>query len=92
MKVTATDGSNASVSDIFNMVVGNTNDAPVIQGVGGTVTVAEDGSILLQALSAQVTDADGDTLTMTLGVSGGRLTPSQAIFDAIAAPRAYLER
>ena len=83
MKVTASDGT-LSVSDTFNIAVGNTNDAPVIQGVGGTVTVAEDASVLLQAPLAQVTDADGDTLTMTLGVSGGRLTPSQAIFDAIA--------
>ena len=84
VKVTATDGSTASVSDTFNIAVGNTNDAPVIQGVGGTVPVAEDASVLLQAASALVTDADGDTLTMTLGVSGGRLTPSQAILDAIA--------
>ena len=83
VKVTASDGT-LSVSDTFNIAVGNTNDAPVIQGVGGTVTVAEDNPVLLQAQSAQVTDADGDTLTMTLGVSGGRLTPSQAILDAIA--------
>ena len=83
VKVTASDGT-LSVSDTFNIAVGNTNDAPVIQGVGGTVTVAEDASVLLQAPLAQVTDADGDTLTMTLGVSGGRLTPSQAILDAIA--------
>ena len=75
------------MSDTFNIAVGNTNDAPVIQGVGGTVTVAEDASVLLQAPLAQVTDADGDTLTMTLGVSGGRLTPSQAILDAIASHR-----
>ena len=84
VKVTASDGT-LSVSDIFNIAVGNTNDAPVIQGVGGTVPVAEDASVLLQAASALVTDADGDTLTMTLGVSGGSLTPSQAILDAIAA-------
>src|SRR6185436_8827947 len=60
------------------------NASPVIQNVGGTVTTAEDTPVLLQALLAQVTDADGDTLTMTLGVSGGQLTPSQAILDAIA--------
>jgi hypothetical protein len=83
VKVTASDGT-LSVSDIFNIAVGNTNDPPVIQNVGGTVTTAEDTPVLLQALLAQVTDADGDTLTMTLGVSGGQLTPSQAILDAIA--------
>ena len=83
VQVTASDGT-LSVSDTFNIAVGNTNDAPVIQGVGGTVTVVEDNPVLLQAQPAQVTDADGDTLTMTLGVNGGRLTPSQAILDAIA--------
>ena len=83
VQVTASDGT-LSVSDTFNIAVGNANDAPVIQGVGGTVTVAEDNPVLLQAQPAQVTDADGDTLTMTLGVNGGRLTPSQAILDAIA--------
>ena len=83
VQVTASDGT-LSVSDTFNIAVGNTNDAPVIQGVGGTVTVAEDNPVLLQAQPAQVTDADGDTLTMTLGVNGGRLAPSQAILDAIA--------
>src|SRR5262249_1784165 len=65
VKVTASDGSLAA-SDTFNIVVGNTNDPPVIQNVGGTVLVAEDGSVLLQAPSAIVTDADGDTLTMTV--------------------------
>ena len=83
VQVTASDGT-LSVSDTFNIAVGNANDAPVIQGVGGTVTVVEDNPVLLQAQPAQVTDADGDTLTMTLGVNGGRLTPSQAILDAIA--------
>ena len=70
VKVTASDGT-LLVSDTFNIAVGNTNDPPVIQNVGGTVTTAEDTPVLLQAASAQVTDADGDTLTMTLGVSGG---------------------
>ena len=83
VKVTASDGT-LLVSDTFNIAVGNTNDAPVIQGVGGTVTSSEDIPVALQARSAQVTDADGDTLTMNLGVSGGRLTASQAILDAIA--------
>ena len=85
VKVTATDGDSTSVSDTFNIVVG-TNHAPAIQNVGGTETVAEDGSVLLQGdPSALVTDADGDTLTMSVSVSGGSLTASQAILDAIAA-------
>ena len=41
MKVTATDGSSASVSDIFNIVVGNTNDAPVLNAGATPVLTAE---------------------------------------------------
>ena len=83
VKVTASDGA-LSASDTFNIVVGNTNDAPVIQNVGGTAFVAEDSSGLLQALNAIVSDADGDTLTMTVSVAHGALTPSAAILAAIA--------
>ena len=57
VKVAASDGA-LSASDTFNIVVGNTNDAPVIQNVAGTTFVAEDSSVLLQAASAIVTDAD----------------------------------
>ena len=79
VKVTASDG-NASVSDSFNIAIANINDAPVIQNVGGTVPVAEDGSVLLQAPSnASVIDVDGDTLTMTLHVSHGTFTPAAVV-------------
>ena len=84
VKVTATDGSLASIFDTFDIVVGNTNDAPVIQNVGRTASVDENNSVLLAVPTALVTDADGDTLTMTVSVSHGTLTPSSAILDAIA--------
>src|SRR5262249_35099151 len=83
VKVTATDTGNASVSDTFDIVIGNTNDPPVIQGVGGTVPVNEDSSVSLAAPTALVTDADGDTLTMTVSVAHGTLAPSPAILAAI---------
>ena len=41
VKVTATDGSSASVSDIFSIVVGNTNDAPVLNAGATPVLTAE---------------------------------------------------
>ena len=64
---------------------GPPNNPPVIQNVGGvSVSVAEDGSVLLAAPSALVTDADNDTLTMTLHVGHGTLAPTTAILDAIA--------
>ena len=61
------------------------NHAPVIQGVGGTASVTEDIPTLLTPPSpAAVVDADNDTLKMTVHVSHGQLTPTQAIADAIA--------
>ena len=82
---TATDEA-GNTSDPSNALVFQENNAPVIQNVGGTETVAEDGSVLLQGDPiASVTDADGDTLTMTVSVAHGTLTASQAILDAITA-------
>src|SRR4029077_4657917 len=61
------------------------NHAPVIQGVGGTTSVTEDvPTLLAPPLPAAVVDADNDTLKMTVHVSHGKLTPTQAIADAIA--------
>ena len=91
VKVTASDGA-LPVSDTFNIVVGNTNDAPVIQNVGGTVPVAEDGSVLLAAPTALVTDADGDTLTMTVSVGHGALSPSSGDPRRHCESRTDLER
>ena len=79
---TATDEA-GNTGDPSNALAFQENNGPVIQNVGGTVPVAEDGSVLLQAASGLVSDADGDTLTMTVSVAHGTLTPSQAILDAI---------
>ena len=82
---TATDEA-GNTSDPSNALAFQENNAPAIQNVGGTETVAEDGSVLLQGGPiASVTDADGDTLTMTVSVAHGTLTASQAILDAITA-------
>ena len=60
------------------------NHAPVILGVAGSVSVIEDVPTLLKApVTATITDDDQDTLTMTVQVSHGALTPTQAIIDAI---------
>jgi VCBS repeat-containing protein len=62
VRVTATDGSNASVSDVFDLSVANTNDAPV--AVADSVAVNEDATTanLAPSLLANDTDVDaGDT-------------------------------
>ena len=60
------------------------NHAPVILEVAGSVSAIEDIPTLLEApVTATITDDDQDILTMTVQVSHGALTPTQAIIDAI---------
>ena len=61
VKVTATDGSSASVSDTFNLTVTNTNDAPTISSVAVT-SVNEDSTY---TYNFAVSDVDvGDTASL----------------------------
>ncbi len=82
--IVADDQGGTATHQVAITIDGPPNNPPVIQNVGGTVPVAEDSSVLLAAPSALVTDADGDTLTMTLHVGHGTLAPSAAILAAIA--------
>ncbi|WP_039495729.1 putative Ig domain-containing protein, partial [Pectobacterium odoriferum] len=45
IKVTATDGSNASVSTTFGLTVTNVNDAPVVSGTVPPQSVAQDSGL-----------------------------------------------
>ncbi|NLF31162.1 MAG: hypothetical protein GX591_09785, partial [Planctomycetes bacterium] len=68
VKVTATDGSDAAISDTFDITVANVNDAPTMDDL--TVTMAENAAVgtVLGTLAATDVDA-GDSLTYTI-VSG----------------------
>ena len=86
VKVTATDGSNASISDIFNIAVGNTNDAPVNTVPAGPLTVSEDTALALTSgntISAH--DVDGNLVSTQLSVLNGTLTVSLAGGASISA-------
>ena len=70
--VTATDGSGAQVSTTFDLVVSNTNDAPVLNSIA-SVRVTEDGAQATGHFTA--TDPDsGDTLTYGIGQAVDGLT------------------
>ena len=72
--VIADDGNGGTVTDTFNIVVANTNDAPTTTPVTLASIVENSGPRLItQAeLLANATDVDGDTLTATnLAISGG---------------------
>ena len=80
VKVTATDTSNASASDTFNIIVGDTNDAPVNTVPAGTLTVNEDVPLGFTGGSAiSVHDVDGNLAsTQLVGALHGALTVSVA--------------
>ena len=82
-KVTATDGSAASVSDTFAIEVTNTNDAPTVANAIGDQTIAEDSALSFQFASNVFADVDaGDSLTYTAALSNDAALPSWLSFDA----------
>ena len=60
VKVTATDSSDATVADTFNLTITNTNDAPAITSTA--ITTAMEGSAYSYTFTASDVDAN-DTLT-----------------------------
>ena len=66
IRVTATDSGNASVSDVFALTIGNTNDAPTGSPAAKLVDGTEDTPYQIAAadLLAGFSDADGDALSV----------------------------
>ena len=62
VKVTATDGSSASVSDTFDITVANTNDAPTVTSNGGgstaSVSIAENSTAVTTVVAPDVDVGD----------------------------------
>ena len=83
VKVTATDGSSAAVSDTFALTVTNVNDAPSVANAIADQSVAEDSALSFQFASNTFADVDsGDSLTYTATLSNGNALPSWLSFDA----------
>jgi hypothetical protein len=83
VKVTATDGSSAAVSDTFALTVTNVNDAPSVANVIADQSIAEDSALSFQFASNTFADVDsGDSLTYTATLSNGSALPSWLSFDA----------
>ncbi|PXF29264.1 hypothetical protein WH50_21750, partial [Pokkaliibacter plantistimulans] len=82
IKVTATDGSNASVSSSFSLTVTNVNDAPTA-GVISAQSATEDRSFTFTIPAGTFSDVDaGDSLTYTATLADGSTLPSWLSFDA----------
>ncbi|MCL6338828.1 tandem-95 repeat protein [Pectobacterium carotovorum subsp. carotovorum] len=81
IKVTATDGSNASVSTTFGLTVTNVNDAPVVSGTIPAQNIAQGGSLNITVPAGTFTDPDGDTLTLSATLADGTALPSWLSFN-----------
>ncbi|WP_233965662.1 putative Ig domain-containing protein, partial [Pectobacterium versatile] len=79
--VTATDGSNASVSTTFGLTVTNVNDAPVVSGTIPAQNIAQGGSLNITVPADTFTDPDGDTLTLSATLADGTALPSWLSFN-----------
>ncbi|MCL6376362.1 tandem-95 repeat protein [Pectobacterium brasiliense] len=81
IRVTATDGSNASVHTDFSLTITNVNDAPVVATPIPAQSVAQDGSLNFTVPPGTFTDPDGDTLTLSATLADGSPLPSWIIFN-----------
>jgi hypothetical protein len=83
VRVTATDGSGASTSDAFNLVVANANDGPTVSTPIPDQAATEDSPFGFQLAANTFADVDaGDTLTYAASLVDGSALPSWLSFDA----------
>ncbi|MFJ5367562.1 putative Ig domain-containing protein, partial [Pectobacterium punjabense] len=83
IRVTATDGSNASVHTDFSLTITNINDAPVVATPIPAQSIAQNGSLSFTVPSGTFTDPDvGDTLTLSATLADGSPLPSWITFNA----------
>ncbi len=83
VKVTATDTSTASVSDTFDIVVANTNDAPTLANALLDQNATPDAAFSFQFAADAFVDVDaGDSLTYSATLADGSALPGWLSFDA----------
>ncbi|ACB35993.1 outer membrane adhesin like protein [Leptothrix cholodnii SP-6] len=83
VKVTATDGSNASADDSFDIVVANVNDAPTVANPIADQAATEDSAFSFTVLADAFADVDvGDTRAYTATLADGSALPAWLSFDA----------
>ena len=83
IKVTATDSSNATANSIFNLAIGNTNDAPILVNAIANQTATEDNAFSFTFDANTFSDVDaGDSLSYNATLANGATLPSWLSFDA----------
>jgi len=82
IEVTADDSNGGTVTDTFDIVVANTNDAPTVANPIANQGATEDAAFTFQFAANTFHDVDvGDTLTYSAGLAGGGVLPSWLSFD-----------
>ena len=82
-KLTATDTSGASVSDIVALTVVNTNSTPTVANAIADQTIAEDSALSFQLAPNVFADVDtGDSFTYTATLADGSALPTWLAFNA----------
>lgn len=80
--VIANDGNGGAVTDTFNIVIDNTNDAPIVANTIPNQNAAEDTLFIFQFAGNTFSDPDvGDTLAYSAQLSGGGALPSWLLFN-----------
>jgi hypothetical protein len=80
--VIANDGNGGTVTDTFNIVVANTNDAPVVDKPISDQNATQDIAFNFQFAADTFSDEDGNTLSYSANLSGGAALPAWLSFDA----------
>ncbi len=81
--VIASDGKGGTVTDTFNIVVANTNDAPTVANSIANQNASEDVAFNFQFASNTFADVDaGDALTYSAQLAGGGALPAWLSFNA----------
>ncbi|WP_339899284.1 putative Ig domain-containing protein [uncultured Gilvimarinus sp.] len=83
VEVMADDGQGGlTASDSFELVVSNTNDAPVVSHAMADQTATEDTPFIYQFAVNTFSDEDGDTLAYSAQLAGGGALPGWLSFDS----------
>jgi hypothetical protein len=82
--VTANDGNGGTVTDTFDIVIANSNDAPTVTNAIPNQNATEDSAFSFQFAANTFSDVDvGATLTYSAQISGGGALPGWLSFDAL---------
>jgi len=81
IKVTADDGLEGVVSDEFEIIVNNVNDAPIVSQSISVKTALTESLFTFEVPANTFEDEDSDVLTLTAELSDGSILPDWLTFD-----------